>query len=80
MSIADAIHRDVAVLAGAESLGFGRNESFSAAEQEHTCAQGWEDALTAIGTGIAVAGDNLVLSASTYGIAEQGNTAHMRAV
>jgi fermentation-respiration switch protein FrsA (DUF1100 family) len=76
LTTADALHSNIRELAGSQEGVAGANHGFAAAQAMADCESGWEQALTVFGTKIAVAGDNITLSAVTYGGTEYTNHQH----
>lgn len=73
LTTADALHSNIRELAGSQEGVAGANHGFAAAAAMADCESGWEQALTVFGTKIAVAGDNMTLSAVTYSSTERTN-------
>lgn len=73
LTTADALHRDIRELAGSQEGVASANHGFSTARAMADCEWDWEHALTVFGTKIAVAGDNMTLSAATYRSIEDAN-------
>jgi uncharacterized protein YukE len=73
LTTADALHSDIRELAGSQEGVASANRRFAAAAVMADCEWGWEQALTAFATKVAVAGDNITLSAVTYSSTEHTN-------
>ncbi len=73
LTTADALHSNIRELAGSQEGVASANHGFSVAQAMADCESSWEQALTVFGTKIAVAGDNITLSAVTYGSTEHTN-------
>lgn len=73
LATADALHSNIRELAGSQEGVMSANHGFSAAAAMADCESGWEQSLTVFGTTIAVAGDNMMLSAVTYRSTEHTN-------
>lgn len=73
LATADALHSNIRELAGSQEGVVSANHGFAAAAAMADCESGWEQALTVFGTKIAVAGDNMTLSAGTYSSTEHTN-------
>jgi uncharacterized protein YukE len=73
LTTADALHSNIRELAGSQEGVASANHGFATTAAMADCESGWEHALTVFGTKIAVAGDNITLSAVTYSSTEDTN-------
>lgn len=75
---ADELHRNVSELVGMQEGAAHANGGFAMALAVADCESGWEQVLLVSGTRIAVAGDNVSVSAAGYLSTEDSNTHRLR--
>jgi len=75
---ADRLHGNVEELEGAREADARANANFAATRALVDCQLGWEHTLKVFGGTLAVAGDNVVLSANTYRQTDAANAATLR--
>ncbi|TCO52373.1 hypothetical protein [Actinocrispum wychmicini] len=74
---ADALNADIDAHSGAQDADASANANLATAKALAQCETGWEQALTVVGTKMAVAGDKLVVNAQQYAANEQATTASL---
>ncbi|MGW0522149.1 hypothetical protein [Crossiella sp. NPDC003009] len=70
VTTADQAQRDIRANSGAQDGDAAANTSFALAQALSQCEDTWSQTLIAVATKLAVAGDNLELTAVTYTHAE----------
>jgi uncharacterized protein YukE len=73
MDTADQLKRQTSTVVGEQEADANANPSFATARAEAACESGWEQALSVLGAGLAIAGDTLNLNATNYATTEQTN-------
>lgn len=68
---ADVLNGNIDAHSGAQDADSSANANLATAKALANCESGWEQALTVVGTKMAVAGDKLVVNAEQYATNEQ---------